>query len=461
MSRGGRCARLARCAVASATVASVTVAVGRPAFAGGPDFSPPIVRYRLANGLTVVLAPDTSLEEASVVVHYDVGSADDPPGKEGLAHLVEHLMFDGSRHVGPGEYARGASRAGATNVGGTTTFDGSDYFATVPPSGLPMVFWLESDRMGFLLDRLNPRTLDTEKSIIADETRDRIVDQNLGLLGPAGWIQLFPAWHPYRRDQLSLRLPACTLDDVRAFWRTWYSPSNATIAVAGHFDEVAVRALIERDFGDLPSAPPPARPTLPSVWRVHDVRIQAAANVPHDVVTFSWKTPALDLPGDPELDLAAAILVDPAGRLQNDLVARGLAISVSARESSWRRGSVFWISAVVAEGAAPDDVVAGIDRAVRDLGAGVLPEECKRARDEWFDRLLLGLETSNGRAGRILRERPAGPWELDKYDSTGPSAIAEAVRTNLNDDGRVVVVVHHDPHYPGQGVVLSRTASLP
>jgi zinc protease len=432
-----------------------------PAGAAASDFTRPVVRYRLANGLTVVLAPDPALEEASVVVHYDVGSADDPPGKDGLAHLVEHLMFDGSRHVRPGEYARWTARVGAIGVTGRTVPDATNYFATVPEGGLPVVFWLESDRMGLFLDRLDQTALDTEKSIIADESRDRIFDQYLGLLGPAGWIQLFPPWHPYHRDALSSMVSRCTMDDVRAFWRTWYSPSNATVAVAGHFDLGAVRSLIDRYFGDLPSDSPPARPVLPAAWRVHDTLIEAAANVPHDIVTFRWKTPPLDQPGDPELDLAAAILADPAGRLQSQLVSRGLAISVSARESSYLRGSVFWISAVVADGSSADDVVAEIDRTVRELSVRVHLDEYKRAREEWFDSLMLGLETSQGRASRIVRERARGPWELEKYDETGPTEIATSVRLNLTDENRLVVIVRRDPHAPGQGVVRSRKQRLP
>ena len=351
-----------------------------PALAGGSIAELPVERYRLVNGLTVVLAPDPSLEEASVVVHYDVGSADDPPDKEGLAHLVEHLMFDGSRHVAPGEFSRSLARAGATDVNGRTSLDATNYTATLPQGSLPLLFWLESDRMGFVSDRLNQQAFDNERRVIADEMRDKLLDQNFGFVGPTGLLQLYPAWHPYRRSQTEGDLVHCSLDDVRAFLRTWYSPSNATIAVAGGFDAATVRSSIAQYFGDLPDVPPPQRPELPSHWHTRDMHLEAAANVPSDMVTFLWVAPANGQPGDAALDLAAAILTDPDGRLQHDLVAPGLAVFVGSREASSKRMSVFSITVTVADGVPVAKVVTGLDHAIANLGTLVRPEEYQRAR---------------------------------------------------------------------------------
>jgi predicted Zn-dependent peptidase len=445
-------------------VASVLVllAVCGAARADGSIADLPVERYQLANGLKVALAPDPSLEEVGVIVHYDVGSADDPSGKEGLAHLVEHLMFDGSRHVAPGEFYQQLVRAGGVGANGTTSLDSTNYSVTLPQESLPLLFWLESDRMGFVSDRLNQRMFDNERRIIADERRDRILDQNLGFVHPIAWMSLFPAWHPYRRSQTDFDLAYCSLDDVRAFLRTWYSPSNATIAVAGRFDAPTVRSLIDRYFGDLPGAPPPQRPALPSHWRLHDVSVEAAADVPSDSVTFQWVAPALDQPGDAALDLAATILADPDGRLQRDLVAKGLAVNVGARERSSQRMSVFSINVTVAEGVPVDRVVGELDHAIGDLGTFVRPEEYQRAHDEWFDSLMLRLETPLGRAQRlVLSGASRRPWDLDKYDGIRPADVAAAVRSILIPDNRVVLVVHHDRAYRHQGVILSRKARLP
>jgi zinc protease len=448
------------CAAAVGFVAAVASA---PAYAGDRVLpSLPVVRYELGNGLKVLLAPDPSLIDVSVVVHYDVGSADDPPGKNGLAHLVEHLMFDGSRHVAPGDYSRWIARAGGANVNGMTRVDDTNYFVTVPPASLPLIFWLESDRMAFLADRVSSQSINTEVQLISDETRDRVYDRRTGMLASMGRLNLFPREHPYHRDATAVDLMFCGLDDVRAFLRTWYSPSNATIAVAGRFDVAATRSLIDQYFGDLPASPPPQRPALPARWRVHDVRIDAGAGIPSDVVTFMWATPALGQADDAALDLAAEILADPQGRLQHDLVAAGLAVSVDAKEMSSPRASTFAIMAALADGAAPDAVVARIERAVSDLAAGVRLEECKRAQDEAFDRQMLRLEGSLGRATALV-ETPtaAASWNLGEYDAFGPAQVAAAVRADLVPDRRVVVVMHHDPQYPGRGVVLKTQARLP
>jgi predicted Zn-dependent peptidase len=417
--------------------------------------------YRLSNGLLVVLAPDPSQDEVSVVVHYAVGSSDDPVTKPGLAHLVEHLMFDGSRHVGPGDFWRWIARVGASGFNGTTTLDATNYFVTVPNAGLSTVLWLESDRMGLLAERLNQQTLDIEKRIIADEARDKILDHALGVVGPISWREIFPAWHPYHRAGSAATADSCTLDDVRAFLRTWYAPSNATLGVTGGFDVAKTRALIDQYFGDLPSTDPPTRPDLPVSWPSHDVRIDAGAGIPQDIVSFTWLTPALDHPGDPALDLAAAILADPNGRLRRELVGGGLALWINARQESCQRASRFWITVGAVDGA-DEQLMARIDRAVSDLAQTVSPGEFRRARDEYSDQLLFHLETPLGRAGELVR-KPAKdpPWNLGKYDDLTATDVAASVRANLVTDHRVVIVVHHGPSYPSQGVILARNGVAP
>ena len=211
-----------------------------------------------------------------------------------------------------------------------------------------------------------------------------------------------------------------------------------------------------------PGAPPPQRPELPSHWRTRDMHLEAAANLPSDTVTFLWVAPALGQPGDTALDLAATILTDPDGRLQHDLVAPGLAVYVGAREASSKRMSVFSISVTVADGVPVARVVTALDHAVGDLSTLVRPEEYQRARDEWFDSLMLRLETPLGRALRlVVSAAPPLHWDLERYDSIGPADVAAAVRSNLIPDNRVVVLVHHDRAYLHQGVILSRKPGLP
>ena len=184
----------AACLVACALV--VAVLTTTPTASARPMAPPPLEEYQLSNGLRVAMAPDPTLDDVSVVIRYRVGSADEPEDKDGLAHLVEHLMFGGSRHVEPGGYARWISRVGGSNVNGRTTLDDTLYSVSVPPEALPIVFWLESDRMGFLLDRVTEQTVRVERQIIADEARDALFDRENGFVARVGWMRLFPPWHP-------------------------------------------------------------------------------------------------------------------------------------------------------------------------------------------------------------------------------------------------------------------------
>jgi zinc protease len=420
-----------------------------------PPLSLPVEQHVLANGLHVVLAPDPAADGATLVVRYDVGSADDPPGKEGLAHLVEHMMFDGSRHVPRGEYWRWIERAGASGYNAFTSLDATRYVASVPPEQLPLLFWLESDRMGFPVP--DEDGLRRAKTLIADEVRGKTGDQAAGWEMPVLLSELFPPWHPYHAEPGRSGLDGITLADVRAFLRTWYTPRNARLFVAGKIDAAATLSLAEKYFGDLPGDAPPVRPALPEHWRLPHARVVMGAGVNRDRVALGWPAPPLGDPVDAALDLAAAILADPNGRLQKALVATGLVVSVHAGEDSHLRGSEFVIAAVMADGVPAEVVEDAIERTVDDLANTITPEECARARSEWATTALLRLQTPAGRASHLSNADSAPePWGLHKYDAIGPGEIAAAVRRVLAPSNRVSLLVHHDRRYPPGGGVLSR-----
>lgn len=423
-----------------------------------PSLSLPIEEHTLPNGMHVRLAPDPSLDDVTVMVRYDVGSSDDPAGKDGLAHLTEHMMFEGSKHVPRGEHFRAIQRVGGSGVNASTSLDQTTYFATVPPEALPLVFWLESDRMGFPLARVDRTSLAHQRELVADELRDKVEDRALGTLADVAAAEVFPSWHPYHRDHDARWLGDITLDDVRAFLRTWYTPRNATLVVAGHFDPTRALALAAQYFGDLPSPAPPSRPPVPTTWASPGVRVDMAAGMTRDAVLLAWPAPALDQAGDAELDLAAAILTDPHGRLQGQLLRGGLVTQVGSREVSHLRASSFVVSATVADGKSPDDVVRVVESTVRAMGQGVGADECERARAEWAETQLGRIQTSAGRASWIAGNPFAHePWDLGKYARLGPAEVSAAVQRFLVSTHPAVVVVHHDRRYPFHGVVLSRT----
>jgi zinc protease len=427
----------------------------------GPPLNLPIEEHVLGNGLRVLLAPDPSLDDVTVLVRYGVGSSDDPTGKDGLAHLTEHMMFDGSEHVPKGAYWRWLNRAGATSINGLTWLDMTTYFATVPPDALPLVFWLESDRMGFVASRIQPAALDHERELVREEIDGRFEDASLGGLPAVLSSEVFPPWHPYHRDYDPRWLSNLSVEDIRAFLRTWYVPQNAALIVAGRFDPQSVLSLAQKYFGDLPSHPSPERPALPS-WQPRSVALEMRAPVSRDVVVVAWPAPAVGQPEDAALDLAATVLTDPQGRLQAELTRTGFVTQVNARESSAARASFFTVSATIADGKSAEEVLRSIRESVRRVGESVTEQECARARAEWTDLLLQRLETSNGRASRLVHARPGSPdpWDARKYDAIGPAAVAAAVRHTLGAPP-VTIVVRRDLSAPKRGVVEGRREGTP
>ena len=236
----------------------------------------------------------------------------------------------------------------------------------MPPEQLPLALWLESDRMGWLREVVRDDEVAREREIVADEYRDKLVDDAGNAFVVLGRQEVFPPWHPYHATGTGDEgtLGALAAGDVRAFLRTWYSPSNATLAVAGRFDATLVIDLVTKYFAPIPTSDVPARPPTPT-WKTGDARVDVAMPFVHPQVAILWPTPALDARGDAELDMVSTLLTGLGGRLRHHLVDAGLALSVSSGQESLRRDSLFKVSAVVAPGVAPDDVLDAMEKVHR------------------------------------------------------------------------------------------------
>jgi zinc protease len=404
------------------------VTAERPARAG---VGRPVHEKRLASGLRVVVCPDPSATDVAVLVRYDTGARDEPGGLEGMAHLVEHLMFMGSRHVGPGGFFRTLEQAGATGINGTTSSDSTMYFETLPPERLEVALWLESDRMGYLLDVASEDSVARARGEVRNEYLERVVQTPLGAIPYFAREALFPRWHPYRHIPLGTpeSMDRISLDDVRAFVTTWYGPGNALLVIAGKAEPAAALELADRYFGTLPARPPPARPALPPLPAASTVQIDAAAGVTRADVKVMWITPPFGAPGDAELDLAAAILTGRgAGWLQRVLMGkRSLASRVSAAEESMSLASVFEIDAVVDDGRSMKEVLDVIQQSVGGFDGGVTDEDVRRARSVYLNARLFGLETSFGWASRLASAAQIGPLPATfDGDTGGHAAITTA-----------------------------------
>ena len=215
-------------------------------------------KYRLANGLEVILRKETRLPVVAVNLWYHVGPANEVPGRTGFAHLFEHMMFEGSGHVPAGEADRLLESAG-TSENASTNFDYTNYIIPdVPANQLDLALWIQSDRMGFLLDRLDQASLSNQQAVVRNERRERYDDSPYGLADEEVYHRLFPPGHPYHADIIGSHadVQAARLADVRDFFHHFYVPNNASLAIVGDIDVARTKAMVEKYFGTIPGARP-------------------------------------------------------------------------------------------------------------------------------------------------------------------------------------------------------------
>src|SRR5574341_1203971 len=205
-------------------------------------------KYALPNGLEVILSEDHRLPMVAVNLWYHVGPSHEKPGRTGFAHLFEHMMFQGSKHVGDDQHFKLLEGAGASDINGTTDFDRTNYFETLPSNQLELALWLESDRMGYLLDTLDQAKLTTQIDVVRNERRQGVENPPYQLVEEAVYQTLFPKGHPYYAYVIGSHadLEATHLEDVRDFFKQYYAPNNASLAIVGDFDKTQAKALVEK-----------------------------------------------------------------------------------------------------------------------------------------------------------------------------------------------------------------------
>lgn len=437
------------------------------------DSSRAIDERRLSNGLRVIVCPDPTASDVTLLVRYGAGSRDEPTSLEGVAHLVEHAMFLGSKHVPRGKLAELLEQAGATQVNGATSIDDMRLFETLPPERLELGLWLESDRMGYLLHTLGEITLRRARNEVLNELRHRTIETPLGSVSRLLHAELFPAWHPYHHLPIgtadALRLDIRWLD-ARAFAATWFGPGNATVVIAGKVDPAHAMRLVEKYFGTLAARTPPPRPALPRVKRAASTIVTVAAAVVYDDVRVAWPTPAWDTPGDAALDVAAAILVGGgAGWLHRALAMgpRKRVLRISARQQSWALTSIFEIRADVAKGRAPDEVLAVLHETLARLTREIGEADVARAKRILRNERLAFLDSSLGWASAIAWASTRGPMpprfdgNLGRHDRVTLEEVRSAVRTHLAGRPSVAVISRSTPRAPLAGKPIDRKEVAP
>jgi predicted Zn-dependent peptidase len=455
--------RFAKAALLGSLALSATLAAAPAAHAQRAAVALPVEQYKLDNGLEVVLHEDHRTPVIAVNIWYHVGSKDEPAGKNGFAHLFEHVMFQGSRHVGEDLFFKYLERSGASDINGSTNDDRTNYFETVPSNQLELALWLESDRMAFLLDHVNQETFASQREVVLNERRQNYENAPYGFVHEFVRRYLFPDAHPYHRTTIGSPedLNAATLDDVKSFFRTFYVPNNASLVIAGDLDKARVKELVSKYFAPIVrGADPPVHKDPAPVDLPGEKRLRVEADVELGRVQVSWVTPPHFAPGDAELDAVSEVLSSgKSSRLQKRLV-RDLEIAqdVSVSQSSEQLASTFSIAVTLKKGKSPEQALAVVDEELAKLRAAPPGEvELTRARTQLLAQLVFGAERITTR-GNLLNTYvqltgDAGRYEKEatRYEGLTAADLQRAAATWLPEKKRVVTIVVPTPGAPRAG----------
>jgi zinc protease len=410
-------------------------------------------KYTLPNGLDVILSGDKRLPIVSVNLWYHVGPANEEAGRTGFAHLFEHMMFQGSKHVPPDTHFRFLEAAGASEINGTTDFDRTNYFETLPSNQLELALWLESDRMGYLLDNIDIRELANQQDVVRNERRQSVENAPYGIAEEAVTQLLYPAGHPYYANVMGSHadIQAAKLEDVKRFFKQYYAPNNASLVIVGDFDTAATKALVEKYFGPLKRGEPvpPITATTPPVTSERRRVVTDRIELPR--VSMAWITSPFFKPGDADADIAATILGSGrSSRLFKKLVyEKQIAQNVVAYQYSLTLGSMFRIDVTARPGHSAEEIEKAIDEELNAFRAAPPdPDEVERARNTIETRIIEGLEKQGGFGGVADRLNTYNhhlgtpdylQQDIQRYADVTPATVHTFVTTQLQNTARVVV----------------------
>ncbi|MEE4539024.1 MAG: pitrilysin family protein [Erythrobacter sp.] len=365
----------------------------------------PYEEFELDNGLTVIVHEDRKAPIVGVAVWYNVGSKDEPRGKTGFAHLFEHLMFNGSENA-PNDYFQYLQEMGATDYNGTTNFDRTNYFQTVPRPALERALWLESDRMGYLLGAVTQEKLDNQRGVVQNEKRQGD-NQPGGLVFYEILETLFPDGHPYQHSVIGSMadLDAASMEDVQNWFRDKYGPNNATLVLAGDISAAEARPLVEKWFGPIARGPvnTPAAAAIPTLEE--PVRTVMKDQVAATSVSMYWPAPGIDNEELAALRVGASILGGLASSRLDEILVREeqLATSVSAGNYDFQRVGIILVNATLRDGVELSALENRMKELVDEFIAnGPTQDEVQRAATNSLAGTIRGLEQVGGFGGKAV-----------------------------------------------------------
>lgn len=406
----------------------------------------------LPNGLEVILVEDHRLPIVAVNIWYHVGPANEAPGLTGFAHLFEHMMFAATRHIPRGEADRLLEGAGATDSNGSTDYDRTNYFDTVPSNQLELALWVHADRMGYLLDVLDQSALSNQQDVVRNERRQSVENRPYGIVEEALNHALFPRTHPYYASVIGSHadIQNAKLKDVRDFFKRYYGPNNASIVIAGDIDKARAHALVAKYFGSFKRSTPVVAPKVTTPPITRERRLTVADRIELPRVYMAWLTPPAYQPGDAELAVTGQILAGgKAGRLYKNLVyERQIAQDVAASQNSYALTSTFMIDATARPGIDGARLEGAIDaelKALRDVGPS--DAEVERARNTIETAMLTSIEKLGG-AGLANQLNQYNQYtgdpgyltrDLERLRRVSAADVRRVAQAYLQPNARVVV----------------------
>ena len=410
-------------------------------------------KYELSNGLDVILHEDHSKPIVAVNIWYHVGSKNEKRGRTGFAHLFEHIMFEGSQHHNE-NYFKPLQKIGAS-LNGSTSPDRTNYWENVPSNYLELALWLESDRMGFLLPAVTQERLDNQRDVVKNERRQMIDNQPYGKSYELIPSMLYPNDHPYSWTVIGSMddLTSASLEDITEFFRTYYTPNNASLCIAGDFDPVSVKELIEKSFGSIPPGPPVTRLVswVPEMSGVKRLITEDNINLPR--LYCLWNTMPLHTPGDAEINLLAEIM----GRGKDSRLYKSLVYEkqVAQDASVWGRSSElagsFTVVITAREGHSLEELEALLDEELEKLLInGITQEELDRVKINYEARFIRDLEQIGGFSGRadklnyynvFLGDPGKFQWDMERYTNVTVDAVQDYAKKYINLNKRAILNV--------------------
>jgi zinc protease len=436
-------------------IAALTTLLAQNRQSTGSDDIPriPFQKFTLSNGLEVILSQDRRLPLTAVNLWYHVGPANEEPGRTGFAHLFEHLMFQGSKHTPADSHFQLLEAAGATDINGTTDYDRTNYFETIPSNQLELALWIESDRMGYLLDTVDQAALSNQQDVVRNERRQSVENRPYGIAQEELVHLLYPKGHPYYASVIGSHedIQAVKLEDVKQFFKRYYAPNNASLAIVGDIDPAQVKPLVEKYFGSLKrGAPVPAiTAETPKITAERRKVVPDRIELPR--VYMAWLTPPIFKPGDAEADVTAEILGGGrSSRLYKKLVyEKQIAQDVNVGQQSLILGSQFQIQATARPGHTPEEIEKAIDEELEALRTSPpSASEVERARNSIETSIISRLEGLGGFGGVADRLNQYNHFlhapdylqkDIERYRAITPASVQAFARAQLQPNARVVV----------------------